>query len=144
MSLDVDSPASPAVPPEAPAKVARAKGKAAKPVKAPKVVKTRAPRTTPVRTFRVRVAELGPHHLEAFDLVVKKYPDFESSIRFALTASDTVDFETRRLVAAQNAVGEAETRLANAKRADADGRAALDFLDTRAAFVAQIHAPALV
>lgn len=101
--------------------------------------KPRAPRTVPARTLRVRLAELGPHHVEAFDLVSKGDKDFADEVRDAMNA-----VERATVLGVELAMAQAKATLAKAAfdRAHADIDATsttLARLNAKAALVAQLH-----
>ena len=131
MSPEVDSPATPAV---VPAKVARRAAKAAKPPKAP-----RAKRTVPARTLRVRIAEIGPHHLEAFDLVAAKDEKFAEAVRSALDAHDTLAKATLDAMEKESAAHKASEGLTALANAAERSEAVLKRLDAKASLVAKLH-----
>lgn len=122
---------TPASPPEVPPR-------ARKP-KVPKIAKERKPREKPARTLRVRIAELGPHHLEAFDLVTKGNEIFASEVRVAIQAKDAVDKAYMAVLAAADAHKEAEIAHADAVNVEEESRAVLACLDAKAALVAQLR-----
>lgn len=101
--------------------------------------KPRAPREKPARTLRVRIAEIGEHHIEAFDLIVKRTPAFAEDVRKALDAKEARN-------AAEDAVRVAAIAHDKARKAEADATALIDriggtlhVLDAKARLVAQLH-----
>lgn len=118
--------ATPPAPP--PAKKAR-KVKSAQ--SAPK--RTRAPRTTPARTLRRRVDDLGPCHLEAFDRRRATGGErFMEEVRAALDARDQLAAARLKNDAARRALAEAATALVEAEKVEANSRAVLDRLTATA------------
>lgn len=75
--------------------------------KATAPVKERKPRLVPARTLRVRVAELGPTHLDAMDLLAKKDDWIPTRVREALDAEDEVKRAITAASAAEDALSDA-------------------------------------
>lgn len=85
-----------------PAKKPR-KPRASKQPAAAKVERKPRTVTTPARTLRRRIDDLGPYHLEAFDRQRKKGGEaYEVSVREALNNADALRGVDERLVNAQN------------------------------------------
>ncbi len=120
--------ATPPAPP--PAKKPR-KARPAKEQPAPK--RPRAPRTTPARTLRRRVDDLGPCFLEAFDRRRATGGErFMEEVRAALDARDQLAAARLKNDAARRALAEAATALVEAEKVEANSRAVLDRLTATA------------
>lgn len=136
LSTHTLAPDSSAPAPVATSPKARGKAKAAKPAKAP-----RKPRLVPARTLRVRVAEIGPHHLEAFDLLVKRTPPevidgesytFAELVREALDATDDLDVAEDEVARIEEQLRVAKKVLGEREEGIAYAGATLARLDTAA------------
>lgn len=121
---------------------ANAKPKRARKPKAatPKVEKPpRAKRvvTTPARTLRRRVDDLGPYFLEAFDRQRKKGGEgYEKEVRDALDARDQLATAKAKCDAARTALAEAATALVDAEKVELDSRPVLDHIQSAAKVLA--------
>lgn len=101
--------------------------------------KPRAPRTTPARTLRVRIAEIGVHHLAAFDMLHKKDSFWWDNVHAALDARDAANDAKAAVERAEAALDEAAAAMEAANKRCLETADILTRLDAKAALVAKLH-----